>query len=396
MSAIARVETPISMAELERRWAAVRKEMATRNIDALVMQNSSDWLGGYVKWFTDVPAHNDYPRNVIFHRDDLMTVIEMGNRDRREALDGKDPLNPGVGDWIFSPSFFSVAYTHDYDALQTAQELKRRGYKTIGWVGRGRLQYDLVRVVEAQVSGAAFVDATGLIDAVKAVKSAEEIALIRRAAAMQDAQWEKVVATVRPGMRDSEVTALAQYQGELLGSEQGLFRCSSAPLGEPAVLRGRHYQGRAMQRGDYMTLLIENNGPGGFYCELARTFVLGKASQELRDGFAVVCDAQQHTVAKLKPGASCAEIYAAHNDYMQSRGAPPELRLYGHSQGYDLVERPLLRSDETMPLAANICMAVHPGFFKPTSFIFVCDNYLIHADGTAEHLHKSEQKIWEL
>jgi Xaa-Pro aminopeptidase len=396
MSAIARVETPISMAELDRRWAAVRKEMAARHIDALVMQNSSDWLGGYVKWFTDVPAHNDYPRNVIFHRDDLMTVIEMGNRDRREALAGKDPLNPGVGDWIFSPSFFSVAYTHEYDALHTAQELRRRGYKTIGWVGRGRLQYDLVRVVEAQVSGAAFLDATGLVDAIKAIKSAEEIALIRRAAAMQDAQWEKVVATVKPGMRDSEVTALAQYQGELLGSEQGLFRCSSAPLGEPAVLRGRHYQGRAMQRGDYMTLLIENNGPGGFYCELARTFVLGKASQELRDGFAVVCDAQQHTVAKLKPGASCAEIYAAHNDYMQSRGAPPELRLYGHSQGYDLVERPLLRSDETMPLAANICMAVHPGFFKPTSFIFVCDNYLIHADGTAEHLHKSEQKIWEL
>jgi len=56
MSAIERVETPISMPELERRWAAVRKEMAARNIDALITQNSSDWLGGYVKWFTDIPA----------------------------------------------------------------------------------------------------------------------------------------------------------------------------------------------------------------------------------------------------------------------------------------------------------------------------------------------------
>jgi hypothetical protein len=54
------------------------------------------------------------------------------------------------------------------------------------------------------------------------------------------------------------------------------------------------------------------------------------------------------------------------------------------------------RSDETMPLAANMCMATHPGFFRPTSFIVVCDNFLIHAGGTAEHLHKSEQKIWEL
>src|SRR6266478_4637424 len=140
MSQAERVETRISNQELERRWAAVRKEMAGRGIDALVMQNASDWLGGYVKWFTDVPAHNDYPRNVIFHRSDLMTVVEMGAKDRREWLDGKDPLNPGVGEWIFSPSFFSAAYTHDYDAALTAQELRRRGYKTIGWVGRGRLQ----------------------------------------------------------------------------------------------------------------------------------------------------------------------------------------------------------------------------------------------------------------
>ena len=150
MSAIERVEFPISMKELERRWAAVRKEMEARNIDALITQNSSDWLGGYVKWFTDVPAHNDYPRNVIFHRDDLMTVVEMGSKDRRDALGGKDPLNPGVGDWVFSPSFFSVDYTHDYDGALVASELKRRGYKTVGWVGKGRLQYDLVRVTEEQ------------------------------------------------------------------------------------------------------------------------------------------------------------------------------------------------------------------------------------------------------
>ncbi len=396
MAATERVETPISMPELERRWAAVRKAMAVQGIDALVTQNSSDWLGGYVKWFTDVPAHNDYPRNVIFHRDDLMTVVEMGNKDRENNLGGNDPLNPGVGDWIFSPSFFSVGYTHEYDAALVAQDLRRRGHRTIGWVGRGRLQYDLVRVVEDQVPNAMFVDATDLVDQIKAIKSEEEIALIRRATAMQDAQWAKVVATVKPGMRDSEITALAQYEGELLGSEQGLFRCSSAPLGEPAVLRGRHYQGRIMRSGDYMTLLIENNGPGGHYAELARTFVFGKASAELHDAFAVVKDAQAHTVSNLKIGASPADIYARHNDYMTSHGAPPELRLFGHSQGYDLVERPMLRDDETMPLAANMNMAVHPGFYSKTNFAFICDNFLIKEDGSVEHLHKAEQKIWEL
>jgi len=41
-----RLFNPISTAELERRWTAVRKIMAERKIDALVMQNSNDFCGG--------------------------------------------------------------------------------------------------------------------------------------------------------------------------------------------------------------------------------------------------------------------------------------------------------------------------------------------------------------
>jgi Xaa-Pro aminopeptidase len=395
MTDIERVATRISTSELERRWAAVRREMAARGIDALIMQNASDWLGGYVKWFTDVPAHNDYPRTVIFHRDDLMTLVEMGATGRRDKLGGKDVNNPGIGEIIYSPSFFSIAYTHDYDPVLVAAELEHRGYKTIGLVGRGALPSGLVDAIRNNVS-AALVDASDLVDRIKAIKSPEEIALLQSTAAMQDAVFGKVVAAIKPGMRDCDLGALAQYEGQLLGSEQGIFRGSSEPLGRPAILRGRHFQDRVLQKGDYISLLIENNGHGGYYTELARTMVLGRASSELRDAFAVVCEAQKYTVSKLKPGAACADIYAAHNAFMQSRGAPPEQRLYGHSQGYDMVERPLLRNDETIPIAANMCVAVHPGFFTKTNFVFICDNFLIRADGTVEHMHKAEQKIYEV
>jgi Xaa-Pro aminopeptidase len=395
MTDIERVATRISMGELERRWSAVRKEMTTRNIDALVMQNASDWLGGYVKWFTDVPAHNDYPRTVIFHRDDLMTLVEMGATGRRDTLAGKDVNNPGTGEIIYSPSFFSVAYTHDYDPLLVAEALKARGYKAIGLVGRGALPSGLVDAIRNKVS-ATLVDASDFVDRIKAIKSAEEIALIRKAAALQDAALTKVVEAIRPGMRDCDLGAIAQYEAQVLGSEQGITRGSSEPLGRPAVLRGRHFQDRVLQRGDYITLLVEVNGPGGYYAEVARTMVLGKASSDLRDAFAVVLEAQKHTVARLKPGAACPDIYAAHNAFMKSRGAPAESRLYGHSQGYDMVERPLLRDDETIPLAADMCVAVHPGFPTKTNFVFICDNFLIRPDGSVEHLHKIEQKIFEI
>ncbi len=392
-----RVSTCISKKELERRWTAARREMEARDIDALVMQNASDWLGGYVKWFTDVPGHNHYPRTVIFHRSDLMTVIEMGAAERRQKVDGADELNPGVGEFAFTPSFFSISYTHAYDGAIAAEELARRGYRTIGWVGRGALPCALVEPVEQRLSGRArFVDATDLVDALKAIKSEEEIALIRQAAAMQDAVFAKVVKKIAPGMRDSDLSAFAQYEGELMESEQGVFRGSSAPLGKPAILRGRHFQGRVMQRGDYITLLVENNGPGGYYTELARTMVLGKASAELLEGFAAVKEAQERTVAKLKAGAACADIYAAHNEFMTTRGLPPERRLYCHGQGYDMVERPLVRNDEPMAIAPNMCIAVHPGITTPSLFVFLCDNFLVHADGSVEHLHRSPQQVFEI
>jgi Xaa-Pro aminopeptidase len=319
----------------------------------------------------------------------------MGATGRRDKLAGKDVNNPGVGEIIYSPSFFSIAYTHDYDPLLVADELKRRGYKTIGLVGRGALPSSLVYAIRNTVA-ARLVDASDLVDPIKAIKSAEEIALLRATAAMQDAVFAKVAAAIKPGMRDCDLGAIAQYEGQLLGSEQGIFRGSSEPLGRPAVLRGRHFQDRVLQKGDYITLLIENNGRGGYYTELARTMVLGKASAELRDAFAMVVAAQRHTVANLKPGAACPDIYAAHNAFMQNHGAPAEQRLYGHSQGYDMVERPLLRNDETIPIAADMCVAVHPGFPTKTNFVFICDNFLIHQDGAVEPMHKTQQKIYEV
>ena len=61
-----RVQHPISTAELERRWAAARAAMKIHGLDALVLHNNNDFLGGAVKYFTDIPAQNAYPRSVIF------------------------------------------------------------------------------------------------------------------------------------------------------------------------------------------------------------------------------------------------------------------------------------------------------------------------------------------
>ena len=64
--------------------------------------------------------------------------------------------------------------------------------------------------------------------------------------------------------------------------------------------------------------------------------------------------------------------------------------------GYDMVERPLIRHDETMPLASGMHMVVHPGFVNERMFAVVCDNYLLGPSGPGPCLHNTPQRIIEL
>src|SRR3954464_10362166 len=180
-----RITTAISDRELERRWQAARNEMRERNIDALVMQNANDWLGGYVKWFTDFPATNGYPKTVIFHAKEPMTLVEMGGSGMVRKLKGADPVHRGIEEGIGSPSFFSVNYTDNYPADGALVVLKPRGYRTIGLVGPGSMPHAFVTHLKEGLSGITFVDVTNDIDRLKAIKSAEEIDLIKQCAQMQ-------------------------------------------------------------------------------------------------------------------------------------------------------------------------------------------------------------------
>jgi Xaa-Pro aminopeptidase len=394
-----RLQTPISTAELERRWAAVRTAMERDKVDVLLMQNNNDHMGGYVKYFTDLPATNGYPLTVVFPRDDLMTLVSMGpfGGDTSPAANGGDGMSRDVKQWLTTPSFASCYYTADYDPQLAAKALAPYAGGTIGLVGTAGMSFALVDCLrKGRFSNSRFVDASDLVDRIKVIKSAEERALIRRTAAMQDGAMRAAFAAIEPGMRDRDVAAIAQCYSQRHGSENGIYLCASMPPDVPSAFSQRHYQNRVIEDGDVVALLVEDSGPGGMYAELGRTCVVGKASAELKEEFAFALEARQFNLGLLKPGAHCAEVFAAYNDFMRQHGRPEERRLHCHGQGYDLVERPLIRSDEPMAIAQDMNIVVHPTYIRGHVLSWVCDNYLIEADGPGERLHHFPEAITEL
>src|SRR5215468_11895653 len=119
-----RLISPISTVELERRWSAVRAAMAERSIDVLVMQNSNEFSGGYVKWFTDLPAGNGTMTTVIVPKDDLMTVVAPGpfGVDARPAAG--DPVRRGVKRFLASPNFMGASFTTALDNANVEKALE--------------------------------------------------------------------------------------------------------------------------------------------------------------------------------------------------------------------------------------------------------------------------------
>lgn len=390
-----RLRSPISQAELDRRWAAARAVMRERDVDVLVLQNSNDFLGGYIRWFTGAPANNAYPRAALFYADRGMTIIEQGPFEGVKYPDNS-PFFPGVERILTTPSYVSVAYTAEYDAQLAADAIKERGGKTVGWVNPAAAYFGFGKGLEKLLPNARFVDVTNDIDDLKAIKSAEEQALIRRTTALQDDVMSAVTGFIKEGMYDYEVAAFAKYTADQLGAEQGIFISSSAPVNRAAVFRPPHEWGRRIGSGDVFTLLVETNGPGGFYTEIGRAFTLGKPSQALTEGVALAIEAQAATLRNLTPGASCRAIADKHDEFMTARGFPKEKRLYAHGQGYDMVERPLVRQDETMSIAEGMSMVCHPGYINDEVFATICDNYLIGPEGPGACLHKTEKTIFQI
>lgn len=394
----ARIRTPVPRSELERRWSLVRREMAQAGVDALIVEAANNLTGtaGHYRWLTGLSVASSYLQAAIIPREGPFTLVMHGDVDSIAELGDKDPAFPGIGRRLTSWGFPGVHYCAPYEGVLVAKEIQRAGYKRLGVVAPNTMYAGFYQALSEELGHSSFVDLTSRVDEYKAIKSETEIAMIRSAAEMQDAILEKMKGYIRPGMHDYEIMSYGHYLGQLAGSETGYFLGSSAAPGQPTMIRRAGEHGRRMGEGDVMYFQCENTGPGGMFVHAGRYYVLGRAPQELRDLFGAMVEAQDFTVRMLQPGASCRDIFAEYNNYMSARGFPPERRVHCHGQGYDNVEPPLVRSDETMRITTNLNIGLHPAIARKDIFVTSCDNFLVGSNGTVERLHRTPREIFEL
>ena len=366
----------ISDQELERRWSSVRAEMAKQDIDCLIINAYDNMLGGYLRWFTDIPVA-DYPLSVLFHQEGDMTFIGHGGPSGRSL---SPAMARGVGNAPATPMMPTLCYTDRYVPGIMIDTIKRRSYKKVGFVAMATIPASMYKFLTEELPSVEFVDATELVDYIKAIKSPEEIERIRWSAAVHDKVYAAMPAIFRPDRYEYEITNDIRALGGELGAEC-IINVSIGTDPNTPVKGVVPWQYRRTKMGDKMFCLIELNGPGGYYSEALRTLVLGEPPKEYVQAADTAAKCLDLIASMMKPGAKCPDLFRANNEYLVAHGYLPEGRLFGHGQGYDMVERPAFVPAETMALAENMYVACHPGAVDGKVVGLACSNFLITKDG---------------
>lgn len=377
----------MSTRELERRWQLVRQAMQQQQIDCLVMQNELGAMGGYVRYFADFQA-NPYRTTVLFPVAEDMLLINHGS----PGIDLNPPFwTPrGIRRTITSPYVQTFNYTENDAAAESVRFIKDLGCRRIGLVAMTNLSAAFYKYLNENLPGVDMVDASDLVDTIKAVKGPDEIEAIRQTIRLHDDIIAMVPQFLRPGRFEYEIRSdLLKASHDLCSEEQNIMIGS-----EPArsAMYPPMFETRRVQPGDVVTVLVEISGPEGYFAEVGRIFSLGEPPAALVAAYDASVAAQKLAAGLMKPGASPAAIFTAVNDHLASQGFAREERILAHGQGYDMVERPAFAPRETMLLDENMLIAVHAGAHGPKGGASSTDNYLITSDG-AELLTGTPQKI---
>jgi Xaa-Pro aminopeptidase len=375
----------ISENELQRRWQTAREAMRERKLDFLIAQSSVAIFDAAVRWFTDISVDDGYTVTVIIPVDDGITAISHGPMSEELS----PAAAPGVTKRVLSPMLPTLVSARLH-AEKVVEELAPFKGCRIGLVGMDLMSAAFFKHLTTHLTGAEFENATDLLDGLKAVKSEEEADLIRGTCRVQDAVFSHILSEVRVGVNTNETRAEVVRKSMSLGGDKTNVIVWVIPKGGAM----RSPAPRVLENGDQVTLLIETNGPGGFWGELGRIITLGEPSASLREQFGIAQDLQKQALSMLRPGTKPSDIWDANNELLRKRDSAEERRIFAHGMGYDMVERPAIDLLETMRIEESMSIVVHPAAVKPGAHGWVCDNYLVTKTGASACLHKTEQKIF--
>jgi Xaa-Pro aminopeptidase len=272
-------------------------------------------------------------------------------------------------------------YRHRDQKEDTLTFLQKGGGSRIGFEARHVTVAEL-KALKRQ-DGFRWKAITPTVEPFRAVKSAEEIALIRAAARITDATVAQVPHLAREGISEQALAwELEKFMREA-GADRPGFDIIVAS-GPNSALPHHHPGERRLQAGD---IVIVDLGAevGGYRSDLTRTFYLGEtADDRFWDIYNTVLQAQGAAIEGIRAGVTGKAVDTLARDVIATAGYGDHFgHGTGHGLGLEIHEDPRfsVKSDRVI-VPAGAVMTVEPGIYLPEyGGVRIEDLMLVTADG---------------
>jgi Xaa-Pro aminopeptidase len=203
----------------------------------------------------------------------------------------------------------------------------------------------------------------GLVEDLRESKDDEEVSLIAEAGRIATTALGRVVPMLGPGLSELEVAGILEKALRDEGSEEAPFPPIVAS-GPRAALPHARASRRVIERGDF--LLLDFGAQYHGYCsDVTRTLVVGAASEEQRDVYEIVREANRLASTSVRAGMTGMAADTLARSYIERRGHGAAFgHGLGHGLGLEVHEAPRLARTAEVALKEGAVVTIEPGIYR--------------------------------
>ncbi|GIN19969.1 MAG TPA: aminopeptidase P family protein [Bacillus bacterium] len=237
------------------------------------------------------------------------------------------------------------------------------------------------------------VPVSDVIEGLRIVKTESEIAVIKEAADIADAAFKHILDYIKPGTREIEIANELEFFMRKCGATSSSFDIIVASGWRSALPHGVASE-KVIESGDFVTM---DYGAlhKGYVSDITRTVAVGEPSEQLKEIYQIVLDAQMAAVDKIKPGMTGIEADAIARDLICENGYGEYFgHSLGHGIGLEVHEGPGLSPRSEMKLVPGMTVTVEPGIYLPNvGGVRIEDDILITHSGNDKLTHSAKELI---
>jgi Xaa-Pro aminopeptidase len=235
---------------------------------------------------------------------------------------------------------------------------------------------------------------SAVVNELRRVKDADEIAAMERAIAPVEKAMAAVTNHTVPGASAAELVELIEQELRRAGSRCPSFTTHVFTGFEDGAFDSGLATGWDALPGGTSVMFDFGGVVDGYCSDFGRTIVLGEPSQEYLDAYDVMLAAYEAGRAAATPGTPARDVNAACRKPIEEAGYGEYFRhRMGHGIGMNIHERPFLSVEDDTPLAAGMTFTDEPSIMIPGRFSVRIENVIVCEEGGGRTLNQYSDEL---